>query len=96
MREILKAIFRLKEGRQFDLTKNGSWGRSVQFKDEHFKDVYGWLTPLPQRGDTILFKMESGKIGKYQFTDVRPCGDPTDMFFGTVKGLGYVTEKQTH
>lgn len=85
----LKKLFMPKEGRTIDMTINGAWGRSIHLKDNE-TDVYGWLSPLPKRNDIILFTMKSGKTGKYIFTEVRPCGDPPDMFFGKVKCVGYV------
>lgn len=37
-------------------------------------------------------KMESGKTGVFIFTEVKLCGDPHDMFFGTVEAVGYSDE----
>lgn len=40
----------------------------------------------------MLSKMASGKVGVFKFVKVKPCGDPPDMFFGTVKDVGYLSD----
>ena len=85
----IKKLFGKKEGRIFDMTSGSGWGNVVHF-DRNGIDVHGWLTPLPKKGDVILVRMKSGKVGKYIFTQVKPCGNPRDMFFGKVTGVGYV------
>jgi len=61
-------------------------------KEDGTAEVGGHLNPLPRIADQITFEMQSGRIGVYKFTDVKPCGDPPDMFFADVKWLGYVDE----
>ena len=54
--------------------------------------VDGHLDRIPHVGDQVQTKMKSGKIALFEMIEVRPCGDPTDMFFGKAKALGYLID----
>jgi hypothetical protein len=69
----------------------GGWGNSIQWFS-YPERVNGWKTPMPQVGDILTCEMKSGNTGVWIFTSVEPCGDPADMFFAHVFGLGYSTE----
>lgn len=67
----------------------GVWGMSVQwFGDTPGTKVVGWMSRRPRIGDILLAPMQSGRIGKYVFTDVDYKLDPKDMFFGDVELIG--------
>ena len=57
----------------------------------------GWLTPMPQPGDELLKWGRRGE-GIYpvilRFVEIRPAGDPSDMFYGVVRMIGYWDEKK--
>lgn len=57
-----------------------------------WNEVVGWKTPKPSVGDLIESKMESGKIGVFELTEIKEFDDPKDMFFGKVKFVGYKEE----
>ncbi len=86
-----------KEGRMYDLRHCG-WGHNVEFdrdgsgKEPNTHNVHGWLTPYVSKGDTFLFPATKG-LAVWLFTDVKNCGDPGDMFFGTVGIIRYATEE---
>lgn len=75
---------------------DNGWGHAIhcrkRLSDTKFS-VHGWLTPLPQIGDTFRQHMHStrktGKCAVMKFTEVRSCGDPRDMFFGEVEFIEY-------
>lgn len=55
---------------------------------DHIYSVAGWLAsaPFPRIGDELLMEMSQGGWGRYVFARVKICGDPNDMFTGTVFG----------
>ena len=72
----------------------GGWGNAINWLETSTNKkgeycVVGWKTPKPKKGDKLETQMESGKIGVFVFTKIEICGDPPDMFFGNVVGLGY-------
>lgn len=73
-----------------DMDSKKGWGNSIRFHDWERRRIVGWLTPIPKVGTEIRSKMESGKIGRFKIIKVEPCGDPSDMFFATVKDLDYL------
>ena len=70
-------------------SEGGGWGNRIEWFNWETRKVVGWKTPKPQVGDLLHALMESGKVGEFEFTTVEPCGDPQDMFFATVKDIGY-------
>jgi len=73
----------------FSLWKHRGWGNSINWQDWEKRSLYGHMTPKPKVGDILRVKMESGRIGLFEFTEVRGCNDPKDMFFAKVKDLRY-------
>lgn len=68
----------------------GGWGCAINWMDDppvvpNSGKVVGWKSRKPRVGDLLETKMRSGKVGTLVFTEIRPCGDPPDMFFGTVE-----------
>lgn len=45
-----------------------------------------------EKGDFILMKMESGKIGKFKIMEIKYFSDPYDMWSGKIRPIGYVEE----
>lgn len=79
----------------------GGWGNHVSFMDRAevlgLPDgttskrwrVYGHKRRRPVVGDVLLAQMESGRRGRFTFTDVEYQRDPEDMFFAWVEWDGY-------
>ena len=73
----------------------GNWGDRIELRGEWPKttddklQVAGWKNPMPKEGDILLIPMQSGKTLKCKFIEVRPCGDPADMFFADVEPIRY-------
>lgn len=70
----------------------GGWGDRISFSEWPSLRVNGHKTPKPVVGDVLTSAMESGKTLVFLFVSVEPCGDPPDMFFGTVEPVGYADE----
>ena len=76
-------------------TVGGGWGDRITINEwpkrdnENLASVYGHKNPIPRIGDTLRVPCKSGKVMLCKFVDVRPCGDPADMFFADVEGIGY-------
>lgn len=71
-------------------TIGGGWGNAINWQAWDRRGVVGWKRHRPQVGDILLSPMESGRTGKFEFIKVDYCADPPDMFFATVKQVGYV------
>ncbi len=74
------------------LFDHGAWGDAIDctgvLPGQTYGSVFGWQTPLPRKGDVVVVRMRSGALGSFVFTDVRPVGDPRDMFRATVYRYG--------
>jgi hypothetical protein len=70
-----------------------SWTSPEQFEkpwtDESRFDVCGFKPRIPKVGDTLLAEFQRSWV-TFEFAEVRPCGDPPDMFFAKVKLLKQV------
>ena len=65
----------------------GDWdGDKVRFS--------GHLWRRPNKGDRVIFKMKSGKLGEVKITNVEYCQDPKDMFFADGKAIGYIDQSK--
>lgn len=69
------------------------WGNEVKWSDYNQMRVVGWMSHKPDKGDFILSKMESGRVGRFKVVKVDLCIDPNDMFFATVKPIRYEQDK---
>ncbi len=76
-------------GRIINIWEHFGWGNSMYFLDWQKRKVSGHLYDSPSKGDILRAEMNSGKIAEFVFTEVEYCKDPRDMFFGTVKDIGY-------
>jgi len=74
----------------WNMDEHNSWGNNIEFFDYETRRIMGHLTPLPKIGDKLIAKMISGRKFKFEFIKVEPCIDPSDMFFATVKDIGYI------
>lgn len=77
----------------WDKEAHNGWGDSIQWMNWEKRRLVGWTTPLPVKGDMLQSKMESGKVAQFEFVKVEPCIDPSDMWFATVKDIGYADEQ---
>lgn len=73
----------------------GFWGDAIDFvqlppNDKGHCKVYGFKKDRPRKGDELLVKMSSGKMGVWRFKEVTYEWDPPDMFFGLVKFHHYL------
>lgn len=75
--------------RVISMWEHSGWGNSIYFSDWNTRRVTGHLTPTPKEGDILRVKMESGRIARFKFKEVRVMSDPKDQFFATVSVLGY-------
>ncbi len=89
----LKKLFKKKikkTGRVIKLWQHNTWGNSVYFNDWEKRKITGFLRNLPVIGDCIHTKMESGSTAELMIIDIKYTHNPKDMFFATVKDIGYV------
>lgn len=72
----------------------GGWGDAIEWtidsidrfkkgEGEVFK-VAGWKQRKPRIGDKLVGEFENSVI-EFEFTKIKPCGNPADMFFAEVK-----------
>lgn len=73
-----------------DIWEHKDWGDNVYFLDWKERKIVGWMKPLPKIGDEIRSKMRSGKIARFEIVKIKVEQDPPDMFFATVKDIGYM------
>lgn len=71
--------------------KTSEWGNAISFevKPDGSLSTYGHLADKPQRGDLLQLEMKSGKMALYEFTKVKYCYDPRDMFFADAEFKEY-------
>ena len=75
--------------RTIRMENHTGWGNGIDWFDFDTRRIGGHLTPLPEVGDQIIARMESGKNGLFEIIKVDPCYNPRDQFFATVKDIGY-------
>jgi hypothetical protein len=91
-----KAALPLSDCSADEWTMGGGWGDAIQWSDVKQFDgtmttksrysVMGWKTPKPKVGHTLRAEFEKSWM-IFEFIEIRPCGDPADMFFATVKPI---------
>jgi len=85
-------------GKTWDMRKHRSWGNRIEWHDFERRTVVGWIdrtamfgSSTPSHGvcvgDDLICPMQSGKIGRFRFTEVKYERDPPDMFIGKVIGI---------
>lgn len=72
--------------------RDNRWGHQISFWDWETRSVNGHLTPLPQDDDMFGREMKSGRIAVFKLCDIKPCGNPPDMFFAMAEDVGYLDE----
>lgn len=77
-------------GRIINYSDHRGWGDSFHFSGPN--KIVGWLTPLPEYNDEFRVPMKSGKLGRFRVNSVEQEIDPPDMFYATVRFVGYVGE----
>lgn len=80
-----------KNANTFKMWEHRGWGNSIRWMNVEKGQISGHLSypHEPYKGDILLAKMQSGKIGKFIFREIEWCGNPSDMFFSTVEFAGY-------
>lgn len=77
--------------RTYDI--GGHWGDAINwFPSYESMRVVGWKEWPPTKGDRLRVPMRSGKTLVCEFTSVERRYDVPDMFFASVKPLGYQGE----
>lgn len=71
--------------RTIHMQDHQGWGNAIHWSDWPKLNVHGHLAKLPEVGDFLTCDFQSGARHKFKFTEVKPCLDPRDMFFGTVE-----------
>lgn len=83
--------------RSADFDIGGGWGDAINWSGtEQFGkyplapesrfDCHGWKRKKPKAGQTL--KAEFARSWMiFEFVEVKPCGDPPDMFFAVVKPI---------
>lgn len=79
-----------------NMWEHTSWGDAIYFLDYKKGVVTGHMTPKPIVGNTIISKMKSGRIAKFEVIEGNSikqwsCG-AKDQFIIKVKPIGYVEE----
>lgn len=78
-----------------NMNEHKHWGDNIYFFDWAKRRIVGWMTPIPKVGDELRCKMRSGKIARFEVVEVEHQRDPSDMFFATVKDIGYLSEVES-
>ncbi len=74
------------------------WGNRIGFTSTEVKPglykskANGHLDRIPEEGDLIEAKVESGKVGQFYVTNVRRAHDPPDLWFSDLLFYGYKEE----
>lgn len=68
-----------------------AWGNRMSWFDWDQRRLSGHTTPHPSVGDELLVDMQSGKVARFEFAKVEPCYNPHDMWFATLKDVGYLS-----
>jgi hypothetical protein len=77
--------------RVFNIWEHNIWGNSIQWRDYENRNLYGFIkNPKVKFGDEFRDKMESGKVMRFEVIELDYKYNPTDMFFATVKDIGYL------
>jgi hypothetical protein len=86
-----KSKFEIKPtGRVFEMPGE-YWGVQIFFYDFERRLIYGYTDKkILTIGDELRAKMKSGMIARFLITDMEYCEDPPDMFFATVKDVGFL------
>ena len=82
----------------------GGWGNNICFFNlaefdgwdgdlEKEFTISGHKTPLPKLGQTIVSEGDD-YFTKFIISEIEPCGNPKDMFFGKVKAIEQVMKKE--
>lgn len=67
------------------------WGNSIRWFIWEQGKITGHISdPYKLLGAEIQSKLQSGKIGRYRVVHVNKMFDPPDMFFATVRHIGFV------
>lgn len=70
----------------FKINTSSEWGNTWHdFEKRRIVGHYG----QPKKGDVFTCKMQSGKIAVFEVVEVEWCSDPRNMYFCTVKDVGY-------
>ena len=69
-----------------------TWGNRIGWLEWSTRSLSGHTTPHPQVGDELRCTGRSGRTMCFEFTEVTAAEGVRDMWFGTVKDLGYLED----
>lgn len=73
---------------------DNTWGHRISINNWEKRKIDGHMSPMVEEGQTFGYRMESGKVGVFEITEVERQTDPRDQFFGEVKDVGYLKEDE--
>lgn len=77
--------------RVFNIWEHNGWGNSINWRNYDERNLFGFIkNPKVKIGDEFRDKMESGKVMRFEVIELDYKSNPTDMFFATVKDVGYL------
>lgn len=74
----------------YKMWEHTGWGDAIGWMDFGRREIHGHLYRIPEKGDEVQAKMQSGNIGRFEVVSVKRMLDPKDQFFATVRDLGFV------
>ena len=77
-------------GKVWQMSKHNGWGHSIKWRDnDSLTKISGHLSGI-SIGDIVISTFRSGNEARFLVVDMSYCGNPPDLFFGTVIPLGWV------
>ena len=70
----------------------GYWGNVMEWNNFAKRKVHGWRPRPPVIGQRVEAEMQSGRTAVFEIENVKTMLDPPDMYFATLKDIGYKDE----
>lgn len=71
------------------MSDHKGWGNNIYWYDYSKGRLTGWMSPKPKVGDIVRCEMKSGKIARFEITNIEHAVNVNDMFFADTKPLHY-------
>lgn len=65
------------------------WGDSIKWFNFKSNIIVGWKRRIPEKDEVVKAILASGRSAFYHILEVDRQRDPCDMFFATLKNIGY-------
>lgn len=78
-----------REPRIITMEHHSGWGDSIYFWDFKKRRVTGHMTPKPEKGDILRCMMDSGRVARFEFVEIKHSNSVHDLFWATMKDLNY-------